>query len=72
MAIPGKIVELFNLSFGLGEIPDAWKIAKVTPLPKAGKSNDVSNLRPISLLPLPSKLIEKIVHNNYCYTVKPL
>ena len=69
MAIPEKVVELFNLSFERAEIPDVWKIAKVTPLPKAGKSNDVSNLRPISLLPLPSKLIEKIVHNriyNFC------
>ena len=54
-AIPGKVVELFNLSFELSEVPDDWKIAKVTPLPKAGKSIDVNNLIPVSLLPLPSK-----------------
>ena len=38
-------------------------------LPKAGDAREVSNLRPISLLPLPSKLIEKILHNriyNHC------
>ena len=63
LAIPEKVVTLFNLSFVLAEIPTDWKIAKVTPLPKAGNSNNVSNLRPVSLLPLPSKLIEKIVHN---------
>ena len=63
LALPEKLVELFNLSFELSEVPDEWKIAKVTQLPKAGKSNDVSNLRPISLFPLPSKLIEKIVHD---------
>ena len=63
LAIPEKIVILFNLSFASAEIPADWKIAKVTPLPKAGNSNNVSNLRPVSLLPLPSKLIEKIVHN---------
>ena len=63
IAIPWKVVELFNLSFELSEVPDEWKIAKVTPIPKAGKSNDVSNLRPVSLLPPPSKLIEKIVHD---------
>ena len=70
LAIPDIVTEIFNLSFEHAEIPDEWKIAKVTPLPKAGKSNNVSNLRPISLLPLPSKLIEKkIVHNriyNHC------
>ena len=63
LAIPEKMVPLFNLSFVSSEIPSDWKIAKVTPLPKAGNSNNVSNLRPVSLLPLPSKLIEKIVHN---------
>ena len=63
------IVSMFNLSFELAEVPVVWKVAKVTPTPKACKSKDVNNLRPFSLLPLPSKLIEKIVHNriyNHC------
>ena len=63
LAVPEILMELFNLSFELSEIPKEWKIAKVTPLPKSGNSKNVSNLRPISLLPLPSKMIEKIVHN---------
>ena len=63
LAIPLKIVQLFNLSFKLAEIPNSWKVAKVTPLQKPGNKNNVSNLRPVSLLPLTSKLIEKIVHN---------
>ena len=63
LAIPEKIVILFNLSFELADIPLDWKIAKVTPLPKVGNSNNVGDLRPVSLLPLTSKLIEKIVYN---------
>ena len=63
LAIPTKVVELFNLSFELSEVPKLWKVAKVTPLPKAVNTKEVCNLRPISLLPLPSKLIEKIVHD---------
>ena len=63
LAVPNKVVDLFNCSFNTAEIPTMWKIAKVTPLKKAGNSNDVSNLRPVSLLPITSKLIEKIVHN---------
>ena len=54
---------LFNNCFHAGAIPNIWKYAKVTPLPKGGDSQLVTNLRPISLLPLLSKLIEKIVHN---------
>ena len=63
LAVPLKLGELFNLSFITAEIPKKWKIAKVTPLHKAGSSNDVCNLRPVSLLPITSKLIEKIVHS---------
>ena len=43
----------------------AWSIllcAYVTPLDKGGIKKDVNNLRPVSLLPLPGKLLEKIVH----------
>ena len=53
----------FNLSFEQSIIPKSWKLAKVTTLKKAGNKNDVSNLRPVSLLPSTSKLIEKIVHS---------
>ena len=60
LAIPEKITELFNCSFISSQIPASWKVAKVTPLQKPGNTKDVSNLRPVSLLPLPSKLIEKI------------
>ena len=63
LAIPEKVVDLFYLSFTSSEIPRDWKIAKVTPLPKAGNSSSVGNLRPVSLLPISSKLIKKIVHN---------
>ena len=71
MVVLWKLVELFNLSFEKAKITKVWKKAKVTPLQKTGIKNDVSNLRPVSLLPLPSKLIEKIAHNriyNHCET----
>ena len=35
LAVPEKLMGLFNLSFVLSKIPGDWKIAKVTPLPKA-------------------------------------
>ena len=63
LSVPERIAQIFSTSFKTGTVPDAWKIAKVTPLQKPGDKNDVNNLRPVSLLPLPSKLIEKIVHN---------
>lgn len=51
----------FNLSMHTGKIPSDWKIA--TPIPKISNPTDVSDLRPISLLPLPGKLLEKYIHS---------
>ena len=55
------ISELCNLSITLGSFPDACKIAKVKPLFKKGSKTDPSNYRPISLLPLLSKVFERVV-----------
>ena len=45
-------------------IPDIMEaIAKITPLQKDVNKQDVSNLRPVSLLPLPGKMLERIIHN---------
>ena len=38
-----------------GVFPNSWKCAYVTPLDKGGLRKDVSNLRPVSLLPLSGK-----------------
>ena len=61
--MPDKLVKIFNLSFSQNKVPESWKISKVTPIPKSGNLKSVNNYRPISLLPLPCKLLEKIVHN---------
>ena len=57
------ISELCNLSMALGNFPDAYKIVKVKPLFKKGSKTDPSNYRPISLLPLSSKVVERVVLN---------
>ena len=62
LAVPEKLCIFFNTCLNSATIPNCWKYAKVTPLPKGGNNQVVSNYRPISLLPLLSKMIEKIVH----------
>ena len=64
LALPEQLTHLFNCSLQTGIFPDKWKLAKVIPLFKGGGDKElVQNYRPISLLPLPGKLLEKIVHN---------
>ena len=43
--------------------PDDLKIAKVTPIYKAGDNSDVSYYRPISVLPCFSKILERLMYN---------
>ena len=61
-SIATPICLIFNLSQEESICPQAWREAKVIPLPKSGKAVFTgSNSRPISLLPALSKLLERIV-----------
>ena len=57
-----QITYMFNLSIRSSTFPTSWKKALVVPIPKAGNSAQVQNYRPISLLPLPGKILEKLIH----------
>ena len=62
-AIVPSITNVFNLSLSSGTVPDDWKRSNVTPVYKSGDPKLASNYRPISLLSLPSKILERIVYN---------
>ena len=53
---------MFNLSFVSGCFPDSLKLAKVIPLYKSENKKPVTNYRPISVLPVFSKILEKLMH----------
>lgn len=55
---------LMNLSMHSGRVPQAWKIATVVPIPKTPNPKQVTDLRPILILPIPGKILEKFVHQN--------
>ena len=63
LALIPQMTYLYNKSFSCNIFPNSWKIAKVIPLQKSGDSSDVNNLRPVSLLPLPGKLAERLAHS---------
>ena len=59
LCIIPQILYLMNQSLQTGIFPTAWSIATVTPIPKSGDLHKVGNWRPISILPLPGKILEK-------------
>ena len=61
--IASPLYHIFNLSISSGLVPLDWKSSFVVPIPKsAPTSSSPSNYRPISLLSLISKLLEKHIH----------
>ena len=63
-AIAPSLSKLFNLCFSTATFPQIWKSAKVVPLFKSGDKTNTDNYRPISILPVISKTIERHVHNS--------
>ena len=57
------LVFFFNLCLETAIFPDNFKTAIITPIHKGGSMNRFTNYRPISLLPILSKILEKILHN---------
>ena len=54
-ALVPEVTYMFNLSVATSSFP--------IPIPKTGNLTLVKNYRPISLLPLPGKILEKLVHS---------
>ena len=57
------IKELINDAFKKNKFPDELKVADVTPVFKKDDATNVKNYRPISVLPVNSKIFERIIHN---------
>ena len=54
---------IFNASIETSTFPDIWKVARVTPIYKEGEKSDKSNYRPISVLPVLSRIFEKLIYD---------
>lgn len=55
------ILHIFNNIIMRSEFPICWKTARVVPIPKKGIVKDLEDLRPISILPALSKVIEHLL-----------
>ena len=54
-----------NTSFSSNTFARAWKLAEVIPLVKSGDADEPSSTRPISLLPIMSKVCERAAHSQF-------
>ena len=58
-----SLTSIFSKSILTGIYPNDWKTAKATSLFKKGIKSDPNNYWPISVIPIISKIFERIVYN---------
>ncbi|XP_077994315.1 uncharacterized protein LOC144448040 [Glandiceps talaboti] len=63
--IARPLAHIINCSLSQGIVPNSLKIAKIMPIYKKGAADNVSNYRPISILPTFSKIIESLVNKQF-------
>jgi len=61
-SIATPLAHIFDLSFTSGEVPELLKVAIVIPIYKKGERNQPGNYRPISLLGVFDKIMEKLMY----------
>ena len=62
-----EFTHLINVCLDKSKMPTQWKVGTVTPIPKGAPSLNMGDYRPISVLPAPSKVIERLVYNQLVY-----
>ena len=61
-SIARSLAYIINLSLQSGVFPNEWKSTRISPIFKNGAKTEPGNYRPVSILPVISKFIERIVH----------
>ena len=59
--ICSPICHIINTSIHQSIFPSQWKISKISPIPKVDSPNESSDYRPISILPILSKVYERLI-----------
>jgi hypothetical protein len=65
--ITGPIADLFNMSLESAYAPTQWKRASILPIPKINSPAHHADFRPISIAPVLSRLMERIIVRDYIY-----
>ena len=66
-----NVTKLFNKSLMTSKVPNEWKRANVVPIFKKGDPSLTNNYRPVSLLPVISKILERCIYNKIIEFVRP-
>ena len=63
---------IFNQCIDTGSFPLEWKKANIFPIHKKGDKQCLKNYRPVSLLPICGKILERLIFNNSGFLLKTI
>ena len=66
-----RVASLFNKSLQEGAVPDQWRRAYIHPIAKTSTPAAPVDYRPISITPVLSRILEKLVVRNFIYPTLP-
>jgi hypothetical protein len=65
--LAAPLADMMNLSLSSSVVPRQWKLASILPIPKSAAPSAPSDYRPISITPVLSRILERIVVTDYIY-----
>ena len=65
------VANIVNMSVGDGIVPVAWRTAVITPVAKCTQIISVADLRPISVTPILSRMVDRLIVKEHIYPVIP-
>ena len=67
--ISAPLAHLFNLSLSFSYVPPQWRVGVITPVPKVHAPSSCFDFRPITVTPILSRILEKVVVRSFLYPV---
>ena len=64
VAIIEPLFKTFENCLKCGILPDDWKKGNIEPIFKKGNKQDIKKHRPVSLLPICTKIFKRIIYDN--------
>jgi len=61
------LTQLFNQSIRCAVVPQQWKTACISPIPKVAHPAEASDYKPISVTPVLSRMLERHIVGTYVY-----
>ncbi len=71
LALTTPLHHLFTTFISSGLLPSQWRTHLITPIFKSGDRSSIKNYRPISLLPIISKVLERLIYDKIIPHITP-